>query len=310
MISKDSPMFDKIKLINNIKVLAKRKDIQIGQLESQAGVSTGYLSRQASSASGMGIAVVAQMAQVLDVSLDDLVNVDLETTVSGTEAKVINFIKKVGKDSHDERLNWAFYDKVLLRQIDGKVDSPQAFGFNPFFLEDPLDDNYDSDVRFLYRHQLFVDEESKDFVSYYIEGPGYYVELNPECQLLISQVRYIPFNAALSDSDPDYTEGSETDQKMGVSNVELFLASYSGQVEALSNKRLASERLTHEIDELVREAKASTERVQLSGFTKGIIDSYMNPPVLGQSKTATPFGQGSNTFGATPSSSNDDDIPF
>lgn len=278
MISKDSPTFDKTKLINNIKVLAKRKDIQIGQLESQAGVSTGYLSRQASSASGMGIAVVAQMAQVLDVSLDDLFNVDLETAVSATEAKVLNFIKKVRKDTHDECLNWAFYDKFLLRQIEGDVDFLQKCIDIPFFYGESIDGNYGNQIQLLYRHQLSVAKESKNFVSYYIEGPGYYVELNPGYQLLISQVRYIPFNPALSDSDPDYTEGSETDQKMGVSNVELFLASSSGKVEPLCNKRLASERLAHEIDELLREAKASTERVQLSGFTKGIIDSYMNPP--------------------------------
>lgn len=310
MISKDSPMFDKTKLINNIKVLAKRKDIQIGQLESQAGVSTGYLSRQASNASGMGIGVVAQMAQILDVSLDDLVNVDLETAVSGTEAKVLNFIKKVGKDSHDELLNWAFYDKVLLRQIDGKVDSPQAFGDNPFFDCKPVDNNYGGDIQFFYHHQLFVDKESKIFVSYYIEGPGYHVELKPGFQLLISQVRYIPFNPALSDSAPDYTEGSETDEKMGVSNVELFLAASSGHVEPLCNKRQASEKLAYELEELLREAKASTERVQLSAFSQNIIDSYMNPPVFGQSKTVTSFGLGSNKFGSTSSSSSDEDIPF
>lgn len=310
MISKDSPMFDKTKLINNIKVLAKRKDIQIGQLESQSGVSAGYLSRQASNASGLSIGVVALMARMLDVSLDDLVNVDLETTVSGTEAKVLNFIKKVVEDSHDELLNWAFYDKFLLRQIDGKVDFLQEFNDNSFFYGESVDGNYGNEVQFCYRHQLSVAKESKNFVSYYIEGPGYHVELKPGFQLLISQVRYVPFNPALSDSAPDYTEGSETDQKMGVSNIELFLASSSGHVEPLCNKRQASEKLAYELENLLREAKASTERVQLSAFSKNIIDSYMNPPVFGQSKTATPFGQGRNTFGATPSSSNDDDIPF
>lgn len=274
----DTWIFDKAKLLNNIKLLAKKKNIPIGQLESQAGVSTGYLSRQASSASGMGIAVVAQMAQVLDVSLDDLVNVDLETAVSATEAKVLNFIKKVGKDTHDECLNWSFYDKFLLRQLEGDIDFLQKCIDIPFFYGESIDANYGNQIQLLYRHQLSVAKESKNFVSYYIEGPGYYVELNPGYQLLISQVRYIPFNPALSDSDPDYTEGSETDQKMGVSNVELFLASSSGKVEPLCNKRLASERLAHEIDELLREAKASTERVQLSGFSKGIIDRYMNLP--------------------------------
>lgn len=306
MISKDSPVFDKIKLINNIKVLAKRKDIQIGQLESQAGVSTGYLSRQASSASGMGIAVVAQMAQVLDVSLDDLVNVDLESDVSATEAKVLNFIKKVGKDTHDERLNWAFYDKSLLRRTDGDIDSLQECIDIPFFYGELVNGNQ---IQLFYRHQLSVAKDSKDFVAYYIAGPGYYVELNPGYQLLISQVRYIPFNPALSVSDPDYTEGSETDQKMGVSNVELFLASSSGRVEPLWNKWQASERLAHEIDELLREAKASTERVQLSGFNKGIIDNYMNSSSSGQVATPSQFGKANNKLGFMTANS-DENIPF
>lgn len=306
MISKNSPVFDKIKLINNIKVLAKRKDIQIGQLESQAGVSTGYLSRQASSASGMGIAVVAQMAQVLDVSLDDLVNVDLETAVSATEAKVLNFIKKVGKDTHDKRLNWAFYDKFLLRRTDGDIDSLQECIDIPFFYGELVNGNQ---IQLFYRHQLSVAKESKDFVAYYIAGPGYYVELNPGYQLLISQVRYIPFNPALSDSAPDYTEGSETDQKMGVSNIELFFASSSGHVESLCNKREASERLAHEIDELLREAKASTERVQLSDFSRDIINNYMNSSSSGQVATPPKLGKANNKLGFMAANS-DENIPF
>lgn len=309
MISKDSPMFDKTKLINNIKVLAKRKDIQLGQLESQAGVSTGYLSRQASSASGMGIAVVAQMAQVLDVSLDDLVNVDLETAVSATEAKVLNFIKKVGKDSHDELLNWDFYDKFLLRRIDGKTAFPQEFADNLFFTPTSIEGGYSNEVQFFYKHQLYVAKESKNFVTYYIEGAGYYVELTPVSKLLISQVRYIPYNPALSGPDLDYEEGSETDQKMGISNIELFLASSNGQVGPLCNKYQASEELAHEIEKLLREAKASTERVQLSDFSRDIIDNYMNSSSSGQVATPSQFGKANNKLGFMPANS-DDNIPF
>lgn len=309
MISKDSPMFDKKKLINNIKVLAKRKDIQIRQLESQAGVSAGYLSRQASNASGLSIGVVALMARMLDVSLDDLVNVDLETPVSSTEAEVLNFIKKVVEDSHDKLLNWAFYDKSLLRRIDGKVDFLQEFSDNPFFYGESVDGNYGNQVQFCYRHQLPVAKESKNFRSYYIEGPGYHVELKPGFQLLISQVRYVPFNPALSDSAPDYTEGSETDQKMGVSNIELFFASSSGHVESLCNKRQASERLAHEIDELLREAKASTKRVQLSDFCRDIIDNYMNSSSSGQVATPPKFGKANNKLGFMTANS-DENIPF
>ena len=38
-------MFDKIKLLQNIRFLALQKGVKIGELESEAGVSVGYISR-------------------------------------------------------------------------------------------------------------------------------------------------------------------------------------------------------------------------------------------------------------------------
>lgn len=311
-MTNDTWIFDKAKLLNNIKLLAKKKNMPIGQLESEAGVSAGYLSRQNSSSTRMDIGVTAKMAQILGTSVDELINVNLKTSVSATESRVLDFVKQVKFDTQKEILNWAFFDKDLLRSLDGSINPPHEHYGNPFFSITKLEERYDSDVRYDFCHQLPLCKEAKTFATYYINGAGYYVHLDNDSMLLIAQVRYIPFNPAITDKqgfDTAYAEGADADQKTGLTNIELSLYAF-GHAEPLCNKYYASETLAYEIDALLREAKASTERVQLPDFTKDIIDSYMNSSGVGQSKTATPFGQGSNTFGATPSGSNDDDIPF
>ena len=73
-------MFDKIKLLQNIRFLALQKGVKIGELESEAGVSVGYISRMlkvedSGSASLMDLAILA--SDKFGVSLNALAQTDL-----------------------------------------------------------------------------------------------------------------------------------------------------------------------------------------------------------------------------------------
>ena len=64
--------FDKSKCLGNIYHLVKERGLKIGDLEDQAGVSIGYLSRlnKDDNKSTPGIEFLLAVAQVLNVSLD------------------------------------------------------------------------------------------------------------------------------------------------------------------------------------------------------------------------------------------------
>lgn len=294
IIRNTSLELDKGRLLNNIKVEAKRKNIAIGQLEEDAGVSVGYLSRQNAEGSRIDLGVIAKIAQTLNVSIDDLVYVDFERPLSVTENKIYAFLKQIVLDTRAESLNWSLFPKEVLRKVQGVQRSP-FHGGDECILYNYEYDETGNNPEYTFKHQLFVSRAATSYVAYYINGPAYYASIAGDAKLFITQVRYIARDPADKDNPCTgfkYLEGTEADQKFGLSNVELFLAS-SDSFESLCNKHKVSELLAKKIDELLKEAKASTERVQLSAFTKGVIDNYLNPPAA--------FG----TFGST-----DGDIPF
>ena len=61
----------------NVRYLCKQKGIRIGDLESRIGVSKGYISRLVSSEKAMSLANLWKIAQILETSIDDLLNEDM-----------------------------------------------------------------------------------------------------------------------------------------------------------------------------------------------------------------------------------------
>ena len=73
-------MYDKSRLIRNIRILAKAKNIKIGVLEKDSGLSRGYLARlEKNNDISPNIKTVCKIAEILGVSLDRLVYYDCAT---------------------------------------------------------------------------------------------------------------------------------------------------------------------------------------------------------------------------------------
>lgn len=110
--------FEKILCLNNIRHLAKAKNINIGELESAAGVSTGYLSRlsKEDSKATPSIEVLAIMASKLGVSIDGLISCDY-SGLSSTEKYVMNFIETVIRRTNEGRMNWEKESMAALSSI-------------------------------------------------------------------------------------------------------------------------------------------------------------------------------------------------
>ena len=127
--------FDKTILFDNINYLIKKKDIKIGELEEYAGVSPGYISRASKEGgSKPGIDFIMKAARKLDVTLDTLLYVNLNT-LSANENYLIKFLQKLVSDTVHDRLNWKREKAEQLNRMEtdmnGNVDHP-LFSFETF----------------------------------------------------------------------------------------------------------------------------------------------------------------------------------
>jgi transcriptional regulator with XRE-family HTH domain len=98
--------FNKQLMLDNITYLLKETGKKIGELETDAGVSTGYISRISKDGNTKpGIDFIMNVADSLNVSINTLLNVDL-TAMTPNERYLLSFLKKLNKDTIDDKLDW------------------------------------------------------------------------------------------------------------------------------------------------------------------------------------------------------------
>ena len=85
--------FDKNLMLANIYYLIKEQGRKIGEVENDAGMSSGYLSRVSKDQfTKPGIDFIFNVANILKVSIDTLVGVDL-TALTPTEEYLLRFME-------------------------------------------------------------------------------------------------------------------------------------------------------------------------------------------------------------------------
>lgn len=115
-------------VVENIYALAQEKDIKIGDLERDAGVSAGYLSRFLKPSGAiikMAADVLFKICDCLKMSVEDVVyyNSDDRTPV---QKKMDSFLKKLARDTENYEIVWKKYvNKTLFKSIiENKYISP------------------------------------------------------------------------------------------------------------------------------------------------------------------------------------------
>lgn len=97
---------DKKILFDNISYLLKKRDMKIGELETQVGVSLGYISRTSKEGNTKpGIDFIVNTAKVLGVSIDTLLRVNL-SGLTPNEMYLIDFLEKLVRDTQEDKLDW------------------------------------------------------------------------------------------------------------------------------------------------------------------------------------------------------------
>ena len=103
---------DVTRFCNNILFLIKQNGLNVGEFEKAAGMSAGYISRAKRGGNAMSIDFLVKTAQILGVSTDDLLMVDLrEKYIKDTWAEIFG---NTITENEQEKL------KKLLLELDSK----------------------------------------------------------------------------------------------------------------------------------------------------------------------------------------------
>lgn len=130
--------FNKDLMIKNISFMLSEFGKKIGELEAEAGVSAGYISRTAKDTkSKPGIDFVVKVAEALKTSVDTLINVDL-SELTPTERYLISFLEKLKQDTLEDKLDWIRESAASLNRMEtdmnGYVEHP-LFSLETFYEE-------------------------------------------------------------------------------------------------------------------------------------------------------------------------------
>lgn len=126
--------FDKNKLMDNINSLIKEKNLRIGEVEAEVGISKGYLSRMSKEDNDTipTVDLIWNLAQKLDTSVDMLVGGDF-SRVNDNLFFLLKYIYKLKKDTDLHNIEWKRVPKKFYEDIE------KGKGAHPLFM--PVDDD-------------------------------------------------------------------------------------------------------------------------------------------------------------------------
>lgn len=139
--------FNKQLMLDNISFLLKEFGKKIGELETDAGVSPGYISRISKEGNTKpGIEFIMKVADSLNTSMDTLLNVDL-AELTPTERYLVSFLEKLNNNTLDDKLDWNRESADRLNRaetdINGNPDHP-LLSYETFYEEG--EDDYPNEV--------------------------------------------------------------------------------------------------------------------------------------------------------------------
>lgn len=131
----ESKNFNKKRCFSNIRELLRQNpDVKIGQIEKEAGIRLGYMSRleKEGNTSEPSMEFIVSAAKLLKVSIDTLISVDL-TGLTPTEQYIINFFDKLKADTLKDKLDWNRETAFNLNRMEPDMN---GWVYHPLFAEE------------------------------------------------------------------------------------------------------------------------------------------------------------------------------
>jgi transcriptional regulator with XRE-family HTH domain len=117
-------MFDNVKCFENIQYMAKIRGVTVGELERDAGVSRGYLSRLLKGGGNTPtiIELIISISEKLNISIDSLIYGNLKG-LTNKEQFVYDFVHKLIKSTEEGSLDWIQEKLTYDHDIEGYTNN-------------------------------------------------------------------------------------------------------------------------------------------------------------------------------------------
>ena len=185
--------FNKKLMLDNITYLLQNTNKKVGELETEAEVSIGYISRLSKDEKTKpSIEFVVKVANSFNVSIDTLVNINL-SECSSTEMYLISFLDKLIKDTKDNKLDWDKESEDLLNRyeleydINGPYVSHPMLSYETFMEESECD--YPNEVS-----RVIMMSDSFG-CNTYINGDCFNLKLKNETKLYLMSISKNVYNS-------------------------------------------------------------------------------------------------------------------
>lgn len=248
--------FDKNRIIENIYFLAKEKGLKMGDIEKNAGVSPGYLSRinKSDSTSIPGIDLMYYIAQQLGVSVDTLLTAHYEQ-LTKADKYALDFIQKVIDDTREEKLDW---EQLSTFQMQTDIELVHMYGV--FEHEEYLEyDPASIDMGTICKRPCFVSGFYEEGTTKVV-GNGYIADIMNEARIYLMAIEHIE---------------SQDTKEQRVQAYELYVEMEDGSVEGICNSNMVNHEISMLMGQLYETLEELYSHVKLSKSVKNLLDMYM-----------------------------------
>lgn len=205
--------FSKILLGKNIRFLATKKGIKVGDIENEAGVSAGYVSRLANEDNKNSFPIMDLLfliSKKFEVSVNTLLSVDF-SSLTPNEILLSQFFDKLSNDTENNALVWELESQATLDNCRQNGGHPLFFATeqnNPntdYFYHSAFDSNvlvcgdcYKVVVgnKWLYMMSVQKEGDSSTGIELYFVSVHYngYIQTEPICSVCQESALYPQIN--------------------------------------------------------------------------------------------------------------------
>lgn len=246
--------FNKNRIIENIYFLAKEKGLKMGDIEKNAGVSPGYLSRinKSDSTSIPGIDLMYYIAQQLGVSVDTLLEAHYEQ-LTKADKYALDFIQKVIDDTREEKLDWEQLSTSQMQTDIELVHMYAVFEYEEYLEYDPTS----IDMTTMCKRPCFVSKFYEEGITKVV-GNGYIAEMmHFDARIYLMTIEH------------------EDTKEQRVRAYELYVEMEDGSVEGICNSSMVNHEISMLMGQLYETLEELYSHVKLSKGVKNLLDMYM-----------------------------------
>ena len=242
--------YDKQNVIKKIRDLLKSTNMKLGDIEREAGITPGYLSRiekDSRYASDISFNFVVTAAKMLGVTVDYFLDGESEIP-SGNEGYLANFFIKLIKDSKCGKIEWSeIQPEYLVASTEERKGNTEIRGM--FRAEEESETSEGRQIKFM---------------SVAVPSATLYVNASVLKALLLGEAEVLLYIVQLK---------SDTDSSQ--IGYELFFDSKLGVSPICNSLYIKNDKLNSCLKALVQAAQKAARMFLVDGTSKEIIDQYM-----------------------------------